>query len=275
MSSLHGLFSVGGLVGALGLGFLVKLGLQPLHASLGIAILIIGIAVSQYRYFLDRQTERQAISAFTPISAHRTKNSRFPWLRSSVLFLGFMCFSVFLAEGAMLDWSAVFLRDVKGVSPEFSGIGFAAFSIAMAAMRLMGDSLVERWSGNLVVLSGSVVAAAGLAIAVMSPWIYLALLGYVLLGIGAANIVPIFFSDGGRLPGISPTVSIPAITTMGYAGQLVGPAALGFIAHHYTLSAALGLTAVLLAVVGIVYFNFSARLWQKKALVTGPTINQD
>jgi len=119
------------------------------------------------------------------------------------------------------------------------------------------------------------VAAAGLAIAVISPWIYLALLGYVLLGVGAANIVPIFFSDGGRLPGISPTVSIPAITTMGYAGQLVGPAALGFIAHHYTLSAALGLTAVLLAVVGIAYFNFSARLWQKNELATQPTINQD
>lgn len=275
MSSLHGLFSVGGLFGALGLGFLVKLGLEPLHASLGIAILIIGIAFSQYRYFLDRRTERAAISAFTPISAHRAKRSQFPWLRGNVLFLGFMCFAVFLAEGAMLDWSAVFLRDVKGVSPEFSGIGFAAFSIAMASMRLMGDSLVERWSSNLVVLTGSMVAAAGLAIAVISPWIYLALLGYVLLGVGAANIVPIFFSDGGRLPGISPTVSIPAITTMGYAGQLVGPAALGFIAHHYTLSAALGLTAVLLAVVGIAYFNFSARLWQKNELATQPTINQD
>lgn len=275
MSSLHGLFSVGGLFGALGLGFLVKLGLQPLHASLGIAILMIGIAISQYRYFLDRRTEREAITAFTPISAHRVKSSRFPWLHRSVLFLGFMCFSVFLAEGAMLDWSAVFLRDVKGVSPEFSGIGFAAFSIAMATMRLMGDSLVERWSGNLVVLGGSMVAALGLAVAVMSPWIYVALLGYVLLGVGAANIVPIFFSAGGRLPGISPTASIPAITTIGYAGQLVGPAALGFIAHHYSLSVALGLTAVLLAAVGMIYFNFSERLGRKEEFATGSSTGLD
>ncbi len=260
MSSLHGLFSVGGLFGALGLGFLVKMGLQPLHAALGIAMLMTGIAVSQYRHFLDRRTERETMAEFMSVGTDQPKTSRFQWLRGSVLFLGFMCFSVFLAEGAMLDWSAVFLRDMKEVSSEFSGVGYAAFSIAMAAMRLMGDGLVERLSANLVVLGGSLLAAAGLAIAVLSPWIYLVLFGYVLLGIGAANIVPVFFSAGGRLAGVSPTVSIPAITTIGYAGQLAGPAVLGFIAHHYTLSAAFGFTAVLMAAVGVAYFGFSKKL---------------
>lgn len=264
MSSLHGLFSVGGLFGALGLGALVKAGLEPLHAALGISLLLVIIAASQYRYFLDYHTERETIAKFSeeaPVtSGHR---NRMPWLRGSVLFLGFMCFAVFLAEGAILDWSAVFLRDTKGVSQEFSGVGYAAFSVAMATMRLLGDGLVERLSGKSVVLGGSMLASVGLALSIWSPSVYMVLLGYVLLGLGAANIVPIFFSAGGRLPGLSPNVSIPAITTIGYLGQLAGPALLGFIAHQHSLATAFGFTMVSMAAVGLVYFLFSSVIFKR------------
>ncbi|RQP08052.1 MAG: MFS transporter, partial [Parapedobacter sp.] len=177
----------------------------------------------------------------------------FQWLHGSVLFLGMMCFAVFLAEGAMLDWSAIFLRDIKGIDPVFSGAGYAAFSVAMAVMRLVGDGIVARLNGRTVVVGGSLVAAGGVVIAIFSPWVFLALFGFVLVGIGAANIVPLFFSEGGRLPGISPTVSIPAITTIGYAGQLTGPALLGFIAHHFSLAAAFGFLAALLLLVALTY----------------------
>lgn len=256
MSSLHGLFSVGGLIGALGLGALVKAGLEPLHAALGISVLLILIAASQYRFFLDYATERDTIRKFSgePGEPGPEQRQGLPWLRSSIFFLGMMCFAVFLAEGAMLDWSAVFLRDTKGVSQEFSGVGYAAFSVAMATMRLLGDGLVERLSGNVVVLGGSMLAAAGLALSIWAPSVYLVLAGYVLLGLGAANIVPIFFSAGGQLRGISPNVSIPAITTIGYLGQLAGPAFLGFIAYQYSLSAAFGFTMVLMIGVGLAYF---------------------
>lgn len=265
MSSLHGLFSVGGLIGALGLGALVKVGLEPLHAALGISILLIIIAASQYRFFLDYHTERETIKKFSSVADEPVAGKRqgLPWLRGSILFLGFMCFAVFLAEGAMLDWSAVFLRDTRGVSQEFSGVGYAAFSIAMATMRLLGDKLVERLSGNVVVLGGSLLATAGLALSIWAPSVYLVLAGYVLLGLGAANIVPIFFSAGGHLRGISPNVSIPAITTIGYVGQLAGPALLGFIAHQYSLSAAFGFTMVLMAAVGLVYFLFSEMVFKQ------------
>jgi len=259
MSSLHGLFSVGGLVGSLGLGALVKVGLAPLYAALGISLLLAIIAASQYRYFLDYRTERETITMFAGENAPGSdRRSRVPWLRSSVLFLGFMCFAVFLAEGAILDWSAVFLRDTKGVSQEFSGVGYAAFSVAMATMRLLGDGLVERLSGKSVVLGGSMLATLGLALSIWSPSVYMVLFGYVLLGVGAANIVPIFFSAGGRLPGLSPNVSIPAITTIGYLGQLAGPALLGLIAHQYSLAVAFGFTTAVMAAVGVVYFLFSS-----------------
>lgn len=254
MSSLHGLFSVGGLFGSLGLGFLIRAGLEPVHAAISISGLLLVITATQYRYLFDRNTEREAIAGFSGGPANKVKNhSRFQWMHFSVLFLGAMCFAAFLAEGALLDWSAVFLRDTKSVSPEFSGAGYAAFSIAMATMRLVGDRIVARFNGKTVVAGGALIAAAGMVMAILSPWVAGVLAGFILVGIGSANIVPVFFSEGGRLPGISPVVSIPAITTMGYAGQLAGPAMLGLIAHHYSLAVALGFSALLLLFVAVAY----------------------
>jgi len=253
MSSLHGLFSVGGLFGSLGLGFLITLGLHPVYAAVGIATLLVTIATVQYTYLFPAETEKEAAARFSATEDKSGGGMRFPWLHGSVLFLGAMCFAVFLSEGAMLDWSAIFLRDIKGVAPEFSGVGYAAFSVAMAAMRLLGDGIVARLSGKKVVVYGGLLAAAGLCLAIVSPWVPGSLFGFVLLGVGAANIVPVFFSEAGRLPGIPPPISIPAITTIGYAGQLAGPALLGFIAYSFSLPIALGFSALLLVLVAVAF----------------------
>ncbi|MGA0558999.1 MFS transporter [Larkinella sp. VNQ87] len=254
MSSLHGLFSVGGLLGSLGLGFLMKVGLNPVFAILSIAALMVLITLTQYRHLFSAGVEQQAIARFSaPDQQPNSAPKRFAWLRGSVLFLGFLCFAIFLAEGAILDWSAVFLRDSKGTSTEFAGVGYAAFSVAMATMRLAGDKLVARLNGKTVVVGGSLIGAVGLGLAVLSPWVVGVIAGFVLLGLGAANIVPVFFSEAGRLPGISPTVSIPAITTLGYTGLLTGPALLGFIAHHFSLSMAFGFVILLLVLVALGY----------------------
>lgn len=239
MSSLHGLFSVGGLVGSLGLGFLIKLGLNPVYAIGCIAALMIGITLTQYKYLFAAALEQQVTADFSTADEKPVSNPRFGWLRGRVLFLGVMCFAIFLAEGAILDWSAIFLRDQKGIEPEFAGAGYAAFSIAMATMRLVGDKLVARLNSKTVVVGGSLLGAAGLGIAILSPWVSGALVGFVLLGLGAANMVPVFFSAAGKLPGVAPTVSIPAITTIGYSGMLAGPALLGFIAQRFSLVIAL------------------------------------
>lgn len=252
MSSFHGLFSVGGLLGSLGLGLLIKLGLQPVSASLGIAVLLIIIALTQYRYLFSASIEKDAIKDFSAVEKFDTRGA-FSWLRGNVLFLGGMCFVVFLSEGAMLDWSAVFLRENRGIESAFTGTGYAAFSIAMATMRLVGDHLVARWQTKRIVIWGSLLGASGLFLAVFTPWFGTALLGFILLGLGAANIVPVFFSEGGKLKGVSPTVTIPAITTMGYAGQLAGPALLGFIAYHFSLPLAIGFTGILLLMVAVAY----------------------
>ncbi|MVM32639.1 MFS transporter [Spirosoma sp. HMF4905] len=254
MSSLHGLFSVGGLLGSLGLGFLIKLGINPLYAIVSIAALMILIMLTQYKYLFPADVERQIIARFATTDERPTEsNQRFGWLNGSVLFLGVMCFAIFLAEGAVLDWSAIFLRDVKGIDAEFAGAGYAAFSVAMAVMRLVGDKLVARLNSKTVVVGGSLLGAVGLLIAILSPWVYGALAGFVLVGLGAANIVPIFFSAAAKLPSVAPTVSISTITTIGYTGLLAGPALLGFIAQQFSLSTALGLLALLLLLVALSY----------------------
>ena len=254
MSSLHGLFSVGGLLGSLGLGFLIRLGLDPLHAAMSIAVMLVVLTLLQYKSLLTHAQESAATHETDPAVSTAQTSNRLPWLNLSVLFLGFMCFSVFLSEGAMLDWSAIFLRDLKQVPVEFAGVGYAAFSIAMASMRLLGDKIVERLSGKTIVVGGSAISALGIIIAIYSTDLWQTLLGFVLLGIGAANIVPIFFSEGGKIKGISPTISIAAISTMGYAGQLAGPALLGFIAKSFTLYTAFGTIAALFITVGILYY---------------------
>lgn len=257
MSSFHGLFSVGGLLGSLGLGFLIKLGLQPLVAVISISAMLLFIAIWKYRDLFTFAMEKQVMEEFNS----KTKDGpskRFTWITGSLLFLGLMCFAVFLSEGAMLDWSALFLRENRGVDPELAGIGYAAFSIAMAVMRLIGDKIILKLDGRIVVIGGALVASAGLFLVVFSTWLPLVLSGFVLLGIGAANIVPIFFSEAGRIKNIPASVSIPVVTVMGYTGQLAGPALLGFIAYHYSLDIAMGFTATLLLLVGIAYSIRSA-----------------
>ena len=251
MSSLHGLFSVGGLCGALGLGLLMKAGLNPLTAAISISTLLLVILSWKFKSLFSKQEEADVPAHNIPKEeATKTKSG---WLSPRILFLGAACFAVFLSEGAMLDWSALFLKENRGVTAELAGVGYATFSIAMAAMRLLGDRIVEKFSGKTVVVAGGLIAALGIFLAVATPWVSTTLLGFLLLGVGAANIVPVFFSEGGRLKGIPASVAIPAISTMGYAGQLAGPALLGFIAYHFSLSIALTFTGVLLLSVALAY----------------------
>ena len=241
MSSFHGMFSVGGLIGAIGLGFLIKLGLSPTYAAISISALLFIIASTQYKNLLPH-SEEETVESFS-----------FALPRGPVLILGLMCFVFFLAEGSLLDWSAVFLQFNRGFDIEIAGLGYAAFSVAMAIMRLTGDKIIHKIGSSKVVLYGALLAASGFMIAVTIPWPGAALIGFVLVGLGAANVVPIFFTAAGRIPNVPTSVSLPAVTTLGYSGQLAGPAIIGFIADAFSLPIALGFVGVLLLVVAFTY----------------------
>ena len=241
MSSFHGMFSLGGLIGSMGLGFLIKIGLSAYVAILCVSILLVIISLSQFKNLFPH-TEK------TPIST-----SSFTVPKGAVLILGMMCFVVFLAEGAMLDWSAVFLQFHRGFQTSTAGLGFAVFSVAMAIMRLTGDRLTNYVGQRKIVLIGGIVAALGFVMAVTFKADILVLTGFGLVGLGCANIVPVFFSSAGNLPNVSPNVALSGITTMGYTGLLAGPAIIGFIAETYSLSFALGCVSIALLIVALAF----------------------
>ena len=241
MSSFHGMFSLGGLAGSIGLGFLIKMGLSPTVAAVSISALLVLIAVSQYQNLFPK-AEEKSVDSFS-----------FSLPRGPVLALGLMCFVFFLAEGALLDWSAVFLQFNRNFDPSMAGLGYAVFSVAMAIMRLTGDKIVHKIGSSKVVLIGALVSAAGYMLAVMVPWQGAALIGFALVGLGAANVVPVFFTAAGNIPNIPASVSLPAVTTLGYMGQLAGPAMIGFIAEASSLPIALGFVGVLLLIVAFTY----------------------
>ncbi len=153
----------------------------------------------------------------------------------------------------MLDWSAIFLTDVKRLPIELAGMGYAAFSIAMAGMRLIGGQVITKMSSHQVVVGGGIVAIIGLLFIIYSNAMFLILAGFALVGIGVANSVPVLFSEGGKIEKLKISLVLSVITTIGYSGQLAGPVLLGFIAQHYSLSIAFLFLIVMLFIVLLIY----------------------
>jgi len=232
MSGFHGLFSLGGIAGATGISAVLSMGASPLEAEICvIAINAIALVVA-IPHLLTATTGHDGHAFAVP--------------RGAVLFIGCLCFIGFLTEGSVLDWSAVYLTSVRAIEPSYAGLGFAAFSVTMTWGRLLGDRVVQRFGGPTVIALGGVCAATGFVIATLFTPVSAGLLGYAMVGAGCSNIVPVLFSSVGRQKETPETLSVPAITSLGYAGILAGPAAIGFVANALGLSTAFLILAGLL-----------------------------
>ena len=231
MSGFHGLFSVGGFAGSAGVTWALSLGLTPITAAM--------IAAS-------------AVAVLLVLAAPRLLAARaagggpiFVWPHGIVVLIAAICCVLFLMEGAILDWGALFLIEARAFPPAQGGLGYMLFAIAMTAGRLSGDRIVGRLGIWRVLFWGGLLTAAGFGVLVTVPNSILSLAGFLLIGIGAANLVPVLFSAVGRQRAMPAGLAIASITTAGYAGNLLGPAAVGFIAHSWNLSVAFGLLGVL------------------------------
>lgn len=232
MSGFHGLFSLGGIAGAGMVSGLLWAGLSPLMAALCVAAVILGLLLAFGVHLLPYGGDEGAPSFALP--------------RGPVLLIGGLCFVVFLAEGAMLDWSAVALTSLQGVDPSRAGLGYAAFGAAMAAGRLSGDRVVRALGGRLILAVGGVCAASGLAVAALAPSWAAALLGFGMVGLGCSNVVPVLYSALGRQRAMPSNLAVAAVTTLGFSGILTGPALIGLVAHASSLPVALLCVAALL-----------------------------
>lgn len=224
MSGFHGYYSIGGIAGACAMSGLMSLGLSPLAASSAAAM---GVVLLLARHMGGLLTY-----------ANPPEGSAFALPRGAVLTLGAICFAIFLAEGTVLDWSAIFLTEYRAVPQARGSLGFACFAATMTLGRMTGDRVVARLGRHRVVVLGALVAACGLLTVVFIPAWVATLLGYALIGIGCANIVPVMFSAIGRQDSMPQAAAVPAVTTLGYLGVLAGPAAIGFIAQHSSLPVA-------------------------------------
>ncbi|HEY1751440.1 MAG TPA: MFS transporter [Caulobacteraceae bacterium] len=232
MSSFHALYSLGGIAGAGGVSGLLGLAAPPLAAALAVAVAMLAATLVARPGLLARRAEAAGPLFAVPHGA--------------VLLIGVFCFILFLAEGSALDWSAVFLRTERHAGLAEAGLAYAAFSTTMTAGRLLGDRLVGRLGLTRTVALGALVAAGGLAVATLVPSWPAAVAGYALLGAGCANIVPVLFTLTGRQTAMPESRAVAAVSVLGYAGILAGPAGIGLVAGVASLPAALLLVAALL-----------------------------
>jgi hypothetical protein len=232
MSSLHAFYSVGLLVGSALGGALIATGFGDGTGAMAASAALVVLAVwSAMNLWPDGPAAGAGPSFVSP--------------PARVLAIGAIVFLGFAAEGAVADWSALYLSMIKRAEIAHASSGVVAFSLAMVFCRLVGDAAVARIGGFWTVLGGGFLIAVGISLAIAAPWPELSAAGFGIVGLGAANVVPVAISAAARVPWVQPGLAVAAATSMGYVGFLVFPPILGFVASGFGLSVSLVLVALM------------------------------
>ncbi|WP_222911782.1 MFS transporter [Pseudomonas sp. DNDY-54] len=232
MSNFHGMFSLGSICGALALTLALTLGLAPATGTL-LMIALIALAIFAVAPgFLRDRAPTGGVAFIRPTGM--------------VLLVGALCFVVYLAEGAVLDWSALYLTEQKALETAKGGLGYASFALMVTVGRFAGSPVVNSLGTARIIGFGGLLAGIGVGLTIVTEHWALALLGYGLCGLGCANVSPVLISSLSRQQIMPVHQAITAATTIGFAGVLAGPALIGVIAHFGSLTIAFGMLAVLL-----------------------------
>lgn len=237
MSNLHGMFSVGGMVGAAVTFLLLDLRVAPRTQlfALGAAVAVVAIAAS--RAMLETHASRGEGTA------------HFAWPRGTLLLVGVLVFAGMTAEGILYDWSVLYLKQDVGMPQSTAALGYGVFCGAMALARFGGDALRARYSERAVLAVGAAIAAAAMSGVLLAANAWVAFAGLALVGAGLAPIAPILFNAATRVPGVSRAAAIASVTTIGYSGFIVGPPLIGSIATASSLPVALWVVVLAAALV--------------------------
>ncbi len=241
MSNLHGMFSVGGMLGAALAALLLGAGVAPslqLAAVAAGTALVAGIASRG-------MLETHAVAGGPEGPAH------FVWPRGALLVIGLLIFAGMTAEGVMYDWCVLYLKQDVGVPQARGAIGYAAFAGAMALARFGGDALRSRYSERAVLRASATLAAVAMAVVLLARHETVALVGFALVGAGLAPVAPILFNAATRVPGASRAAAIASVTSIGYGGLMIGPPLVGSIATASSLTAALVVVVVASALLAL------------------------
>jgi MFS family permease len=237
MSSLHGMFSIGAMAGA---------GATGLVASLGVGIVAQFVAIGALTVLVGPLLARVMLPAQADAGG---RGEGFVLPDRRLLALGAIAFCGLLGEGAMGDWSAVYLDQSLGADVEVAAMAFAVFSLTMALGRFSGDRIVARFGGGAVVCGGGALAALGLGATLLIGRPEVAIVGFGLIGAGLSCIFPVALSAATRTPGMAAGTAIAGVCTIGYLGFLIGPPAIGGLAELTSLPMALGAVVLLFVLI--------------------------
>ncbi len=223
MSSFHAMWSLGAGLGALSGYMAVQMGLTVITHFLLAGGIVVGFALA---LSWVRWTSKLSESAGGAV---------FAWPSGALVLVGIAALCGALGEGAVADWSAVYLRDVTEATEGVAALGYAVFSVAMVALRLAGGVFIARFGPVSIARFGGVCAAIGVFCVVSAAATSLALFGFALMGIGYAVIMPLAFSRAANDPLVPPGQAIASVATLGYGGLLIGPPLIGFLAELFGL----------------------------------------
>ncbi len=239
MASYHGIWSLAGFTGAAIGSLMVNLGFTPVEHFIyinGLGLLIIAFA-SKWLVATDLNPNGQG-----PIFAKPDR---------SLVNLGLIAFCCMICEGAMFDWSGVYFEKVIQPGKGLVTAGFTAFMCTMATGRFVGDWVATTLGKKKTLQLSGMLTAGGLMLAVLLPYFFSAVIGFLLVGAGVSSVVPLIYSSAGKSKLLSPGVAIAAVSTIGYLGFLFGPPFIGFIAHVSGLRTSLGLIAILGSIIAL------------------------
>ena len=251
MSKSHGFWSLGIMAGSLIGAGMAGLGLSPVLSVSIAAIVALPVAI-----FVVKQLPAGANTAHARDS-HRPSFQLPSW---ALLAICLFVFGITMTEGAMADWSAVFMRSVLGADAATAGLGYSAFALVVALGRLVGDRLRERWGATILARVCGAFAIAGVAVLVVAPNAPLAYLGFGIIGLGVSVGFPLGVSAAAALPG-SASQNVAVLSFVALTGFLVGPPLIGFIAEHVAMRVGLAVLIPALAV----SLAFTYRLRQAEA----------
>jgi predicted MFS family arabinose efflux permease len=240
MSAFHGMWSVGFFLGAATGGLFAAIGVVPGLHLLIVALAVLGLLLTQRAILRDKPAQ---VSTTDPVLA-------LP--RGALWPLALIATASMLAEGAVADWSAVYLRETIGSSPGVAALALSAFSLGLTVTRFAADRLGERFGDLVLLRAGALIAALGMTVGIVSQTTSIAILGFLSVGVGFAAVVPIAFRRAANMEGITPGVGVAAVATLAYTGFLAGPPLIGLLAEGVGLGMAMAIIPLLALVIAAI-----------------------
>lgn len=242
MSTCHGMFSAGLMFGSIAASVLRGMKIEPSYQMAVTAAIITALVLLLRPTILGIHEEKiteEENGGGSPTGA------KFILPKGALLLMILISLCTNVTEGTMADWTAVYMRDIVQTDDYFIGWGLAGYSMFMSLGRFVGDALIPRFGGNAVLRTGGIIAALGIALAIILPYTITAILGFTLVGAGVSCGAPILYGSAARVPGMAKGAGLATMNTFSMGGFLAGPVMIGFISKSVNLPFAFSIVAVL------------------------------